>query len=149
MTAGATDRWPDPLADALVRSGALTPEAARAALDRQVVHGGALDTALLEVGVPERAILAAMTEVYDDPMATARELTGTDDSRALRTIPEQWAQRHRLPPVRLADGGRTLVVLSPAPPDLELIARLSELLDVRVVPHLALEVRVVQALSRL
>ena len=34
MTAGATDRLPDPLVDVLVRGGSLTPEAARAALDR-------------------------------------------------------------------------------------------------------------------
>jgi HEAT repeat protein len=149
MTAGASDRLPDPLVDVLVRSGTLTPEAARAALDRQVMHGGALDTALLEVGVPENSILAAMTEVYEQPMATRPELEGLDDPRALRAIPEQWAQRHRLPPVRLVDGGRTLVVLSPAPADLDLVARLSELLDVAVVPHLALEVRVVAALSRL
>ncbi len=136
------------LTETLVRQGQLSPEAAQAAVERQVLMGGALDTALLEIGVEESLVLSAFREAYDTPAADLTEVEAAVDERAVRAIPEQWARRHRLAPLSMDDGGHTLTVLSPAPPDLELLVRLSELLELEVKPRLALESQVVQRLCR-
>lgn len=141
---------PERLTECLVRRGHLTAEAAEEALERQVLMGGALDTALFELAlVEEDAVREAMSEAFGLEVATRADVTRAVDPRALRALPERWAIKHRLAPVALETGGETLSVLSPAPADVQRIVRLGELLEVTLRPLLAPEFRVEERLSLL
>jgi hypothetical protein len=137
------------LSQILVQRGDLTDEQAQAAESRQVMLGGALDTAMLELGLDPGRLRGALADAFETPLATDEDLAAADDPRALRAIPERWAQRHQLPPVRLSADGAVLTVLSPAPADLALLIRLGELLEVQLEPRIALEVQVEERISRL
>ncbi|MGF1511107.1 MAG: hypothetical protein ACFB9M_16560 [Myxococcota bacterium] len=133
----------------LSQRGELSEPDAQAAQARQVMLGGALDTALLELGLEATQLRRAVADAYETPLASDEDLNAPEDHRALRAIPERWARRHQLPPVRLSEDGSVLTVLSPAPADLALLIRLGELLEVQIEPRLALEVQVEERVSRL
>ncbi|MBX2811424.1 MAG: hypothetical protein KTR25_06435 [Myxococcales bacterium] len=141
---------PDRLTTHLVEQGLLTPAAEAEAIQRQVLMGGAVDTALLELGhVDEKEVIKALGSVYNVPTATAKDLSGIPNPKSLRTVPEQWARRHKLAPLWFDEPTKTLSVLSPAPPDKVLIGRWSELLEVRLDPILAPEFRIEERLAAL
>src|SRR5579871_3611328 len=101
---------PSRLSDRLLASGLLPAERLRAALARQAVYGGALDTALLELeGVDEGALwsaLAAATElgIPDRALCEApQKLVNPDGSDALE-LDVAWSIRCRAVPVGLKDG---------------------------------------------
>lgn len=141
---------PERLTECLVRRGLLDPSRAREAIERQVLLGGALDTCLLEMRlVAENALVDAMAAAYGLATASAQEVTGPLDTRAQRSFPEQWAKKHTLAPVSLDAERYVLTVLSPAPPDVNLLVRLGELLELTIKPLLTAEYRVHQRLSLL
>lgn len=141
---------PEPLTQSLVAHGRLTPEAAEEALERQVLMGGALDTALFELGlVDEPEVLEALQDAYGLEVARPQEASRPVDGRALRALPEQWARKHRLAPLSMEDDGRTLSVLTPAPADVQLVVRFAELLETTLRPVLAPEFRVEERLALL
>lgn len=138
------------LTEHLVARGLLTPEAADEALERQVLMGGALDTALFELGlIEESALIEGLAAAYGLEVAEPADASRPVDGRAVRTLPEQWARKHRIAPLALEDEGRTLSVLTPAPADVELVVRLSELLETTIRPLLAPEFRVEERLALL
>ncbi|MEL6183024.1 MAG: hypothetical protein AAFU79_00275, partial [Myxococcota bacterium] len=141
---------PEPLTQSLVASGRLSPDGAEEALERQVLMGGALDTALFELGlVDEQAVLEALQDAYGLEVARPQEASRPVDGRALRALPEQWARKHRLAPLSIEDDGRTLSVLTPAPADVQLVVRFAELLETTLRPVLAPEFRVEERLALL
>jgi hypothetical protein len=138
------------LTESLIRGRKLTPEAAEEGSSRHLLMGGALDSALLELGaVDEQTVLEALPSAYGLASANARQLGSPSDARALRAFPEQWARKHLLAPVSLSPGGDALTVLSPAPADGPLLVRLGELLDLELRPLLAPEFRVHERLAAL
>ncbi len=139
---------PERLTQCLVDRGVLSPEAAEEALERQVLMGGALDTALLELGlVEEPELLGAFAEVFGLEVARPEDATAAVDERALRALPEQWARRHQIAPLSLDSG--LLSVLTPAPADVQLVVRLGEMLELTLRPVLAPEFRVAERLALL
>ena len=141
---------PERVTERLVQSGHLTAEGAEEALERQVLMGGALDSALFELGlVDEPAVLEAMAAAYGLEVAQPSEASRPVDPRAVRAFPEKWARKHRIAPLALEDDGATLSVLSPAPADVQLIVRLGELLETTIRPVLAPELRVEERLGLL
>jgi hypothetical protein len=141
---------PERLTDSLVRSGALDPAQADEALDRQVLLGGALDTSLLELQLTtEDELLPALEDAYGLPAASAERTLAPADPKALRALPERWAQKHMLAPLVLDEAQDKLTVLTPAPLDAGLLARLGDLLELTLEPILAPEFRVWQRLARL
>ncbi len=141
---------PERLTECLIRRGLLDPARGREAIERQVLLGGALDTCLLEMRlVPEPALLDAMAAAYGLATATAAEVTCPLDTLASRAFPEQWAKKHGLAPLTLDADRFVLTVLSPAPPDVNLLVRLGELLELTIRPLLTAEYRVHQRLSLL
>ena len=142
---------PDRLTKCLVEQGYLTQDGADEAIERQVLMGGALDTALLELNVvDEDAILHALGVAYNSDTATPRDVVLPPDGRALRVIPEKWARKHRIAPLRLdRDDSDVLIVLSPAPLDYGLVKRWGELLEIEIRALLVPEFRVEQRLALL
>ncbi|MBK6688397.1 MAG: hypothetical protein IPG45_28245 [Deltaproteobacteria bacterium] len=141
---------PERLTESLVRRGKLDPGQAKEAHRRHLLLGGALDSALFELQlVSESDVLDAMAAAYGLSTLSARQAAAGSEDRALRAFPEQWAKKHLLVPLSISPDGGTLTVLSPAPVDINLLARLSELLELAVKPVLAPEVRVFQRLQQL
>lgn len=141
---------PERLTDSLVRLGKLDASSAHEALHRQVMSGGALDTALLELElVSEADLRAGLTEAYGLDCADTARALGAEDPRAMRAFPEAWAKKHMLAPLRMSGSGERLELLSPAPVDGALLGRLGELLELQLVPVAAPEFRVWQRLARL
>lgn len=141
---------PERLTESLIRRGVLSGARASEAVERQVLCGGALDTALFELElVGENDVIEALGATYGLETASPARATSAADLRAIRAFPEQWARKHSLAPLRLDGVGRVLEVLSPAPADLGLITRLGDLLDLEIHPVLAPEFRVWQRLGLL
>ncbi len=141
---------PERLTKTLVEQGILTPEQAAEAMERQVQQGGALDTSLLELGlVSEQDVVDAMGRAYGLAAASPDRASAPADPRVLRAFPEQWAKKHMLAPLTTDAATRAMTVLTPAPADLNLIARLGELLELEIDPLLAPEFRVAQRLDLL
>jgi hypothetical protein len=110
---------PSRLSDHLLRARLVPVEGVRAAVARQAVYGGALDTALLELeAIDEAALwgaLAAATElgVPDRTLCEApQKLVKPDGSDAL-DLDGAWSARSRAVPVGVKDG--TLQILCGEP----------------------------------
>lgn len=139
---------PERLTECLIRRGQLTKRRADEALERQVLMGGALDTSLLELGhATEDALVEGMAAAYGLATASPRHARAERDERALRSFPEQWAEKHMLAPLSFDEANNTLSVLTPAPADVNMIVRLGDLLDLTIRPLLAPEFRVQERLA--
>lgn len=133
----------------LQRRGVLRDDHVELLRRHQERLGGELDLALLELNlVHEKELLEAMRPAYGLDVAEPEDATRAADLLAVRSFPEQWARKHHLAPLRL-ELGRRLVLLTAAPPDLELLTRLGEMLDLELVPVLAPAIRVHQRLALL
>jgi hypothetical protein len=107
------------LSDRLLATGLVPPAAVRAAVARQAVYGGALDTALLELGaIAEETLwgeLAAATElgIPDRTLCEApQKLVKPDGSDAL-DLDAAWSARCRSVPVGLKDGALQILCGEP------------------------------------
>lgn len=139
------------LLDTLRDWGCLTPAQSDWVEERQAVRGGAMDTAVLEVqGVGLDSVLEALRSVYPD-FATAdpADVRRTASMQALRVLPEPWCRKYRLAPLRVESASGRLWVMSPAPPDPVTLDRLSDLLEIQLVPVLAPELWVYERLRYL
>lgn len=134
------------LASLLVQDGHISAQRMAEAFQRQVLYGGTLDTALLELGCVDEELLV-------DYLGIATELALPDapraepgESPASLWLPSSLAQRFRVAPLAL--DGKTLQIGVTDPPnhaELDELARLLDYtLDARVLP----EHRLHQALER-
>lgn len=147
-------RLDTPLSRALLDSGSLDPSALEDAVQEQVIHGGALDTILLEKGaVPERVLADLLAKAWQTEPVPLEELEAPAPE-ATRALPERMALTMRLCPFRLDGparsdaGGGALHVLCAAPLDRALLDEVSALLSHTLVAHVVPEVRLWQALQR-
>jgi hypothetical protein len=138
-------RLDTPLSRALLESGSLDPAALEDAVQEQVVHGGALDTILLEKGaVPERKLAELLAKAWStEPVDLDKIEHPAAD--ATRVLPERMALTMRLCPFALE--GNQLHVLAPAPLDRALVDELSAMLSRPIVAHVVPEVRLWQGLQ--
>ncbi|HEX3903242.1 MAG TPA: hypothetical protein VH853_10370 [Polyangia bacterium] len=107
------------LSDRLLASGLVPAAGVRAAVARQAVYGGALDTALLELGaIDEETLwdaLSAATElgIPDRALCEApQKLVKPDGSDAL-SLDAAWSARCRAVPVGLQDGALQILCGEP------------------------------------
>lgn len=137
------------LIEELVRRGRLMPDQVRRVEQVQAERGGTLDTALLELGVDETTLLAAMANSFGLSIASPTAIRAAADIAALRAFPEQWARRYSLAPLALDRDRGELSLLVTIPSDGTLLSRLAAMLELRLVPLLTTELRVHERLALL
>ncbi len=124
---------PRELTQLLVDEGVIGPDGVERALARQREAGGALDTALLELGlVAEDRLMGLLGRASDLPPAP-RSVYETVDARARRVFPSKVAERHGLAPFAL--DGRELSLVATYPLDLGLLDEISFMLSLHLTPH--------------
>jgi hypothetical protein len=130
----------------LEQRGVATPREVSEAIARCQLHGGDLTTSLLQfVNADETALSAALSECYALPAAPLGLLPAPDDA-ALRSLPREVAERYCCFPLAAGPGRLVLAVAHPF--DAALKEELGSTLAVSIEEHIALEVRIRQALAR-
>ncbi len=140
MTGSYNRPVPKDLAALLVEEGVVSAEVMARALARQDEAGGALDTALLELGaVAEDALAVALAGAADVPPAPPAAFAAAD-ARARRVFPARVADRHGLAPFALE--ARELSVVSVFPVDSSLLDEIGFMLSLNLSAFVAPEWRV-------
>ena len=130
----------------MARDGVVSLDTIEQALQRQVLEGGELDTALLELGaVSENVLGAYRAAAFQMPAAPRAQLEHGDPALYSR-VPSNLARELRVVPVVIL--GDMLVLATDVPLALTDAQRLSRSLDTRVAFRIATEVRVQAALSQ-
>ncbi len=126
-----------------------------ALVERTVLLGGSLDTALQELLIAdEPAVLALLGHAHGLPTTSRKGLAALDDDDAVHTLratlPKKLALSHGLVPLSLV--GRRLTVLCTAPKDpVALMSSLEELgfsLSLSLLPHITTEALHARATER-
>jgi hypothetical protein len=133
------------LTSLLSRDGVVSLDAIEQALQRQVLEGGELDTALLELGTLPENLLGAYRAAGFQLLAASRAQLEHINKSLLERVPLELAREHRVLPIALA--GDTLVLATDAPLPLTDVQRLSRELGARLQFRIATELRVQVALS--
>ena len=135
------------LAGLLVTSGAASSALVDGALRRQVLCGGALDTALLEAGIPisEAELLHFLERASGLPSIGAQELARAERSVAL-LLPARLAERHGLLP--LHEQGRVVDFAAGYPANPQMLEEIGFLMGREIRPVMTLEVRLREAIAR-
>jgi hypothetical protein len=101
------------LSDCLVRDGLIRADVVRAATARQAVYGGALDTALLELGaLDEPTLWNALANATGVPIPDAA-LFENPDASAAAVFDAAWSHRCRAVPVGQSGGALQLCCSEP------------------------------------
>ncbi len=133
------------LTSLLARDGLVPLDTIEQALQRQVLEGGELDTALLELStVPENVLGAYRAASLDLPAASRAQLERIPRS-LLERVPVELAREYRVLPI--AFDGDTLTLATAAPPPLVDVQRLARELKSRVTFRIATELRIHVALA--
>lgn len=137
----------DALASLLVREGVLPHARVEEAQERQILAGGTLDSALLELGLlDEPKLLELLPRAYQAPAVGKSDLLGVD--RAVTSVfPRRLAEKHGVVPIEV--NGRRLTVALAGPPDLALLDEIGFMLSVYVKPAVTTQARVAWALARI
>lgn len=137
----------DPLASLLVREAVLPHSLVEEAQERQVLMGGTLDTALLELGLLDEArLLELLPRAYQTPAVGKSELLAVD--KAVSSVfPRRLAEKHGVVPLEV--NGRRLTVAIAGAPDLALLDEIGFMLSVYVKPAVTTQVRIAWALARM
>lgn len=134
------------LGEDLMRGGRLTGEALRRALDLQRQLGGRLGTNLLEIGaLPEGVLLQTLGTLLATRTASAAQLAHIPSS-VIRSIPAKLARRYQIVPFQRR--GNTLFVAAMGAGDVLVEDEVRMLSGCLVRTHLALELRIQEALGR-
>lgn len=138
---------PDPFARLLVEEGLVSAIGVERAQARQAQAGGALDTALLEMGLADEAVLAgALARASGLPPMPEGGLS-EPDPRSRRVFPAKVAERHGLAPFAL--DGRELLLAASYPVDVGLLDEVGFMLSLHLRPCVAPEWRVRTLIERL
>ena len=135
-----------PIGELLLRAGHLTDRLLQKALARQRLMGGLLGTNLIELGaVDEEELLHQLGLQQSAPTVSRAELMAAP-AHLIRKIPVEIVREYQLVPYRLE--GNTLLLASPRLLDLAVEEALSSSLSVKTRSHLALELRIYEAMHR-
>ncbi|MEM7137950.1 MAG: HEAT repeat domain-containing protein [Myxococcota bacterium] len=134
------------LASLLVRDQLISIDRVQEAIQEQVMRGGNLDTILLELGcLAENPMSAYCAAVYGLMPATRAEVMGSSLD-AIRSVPREFAVRHRLIPLTRAEDAIVLAVDRPLPD--AILREISFELGVDPVQRVASSVRIEAGLAR-
>lgn len=135
------------LAQTLIGGNLVQAAEIESALQRQVVLGGSLDTNLLEAElISEADLLGALALATGLPVASRADID-TVGPHVPRLFPLVFAETYHLVPVRLVDNSLTALVADV--PDPQLHERLSQRLQLQVIPIVTSEARLHYAMHRL
>jgi hypothetical protein len=134
------------LASLLVRDRVIPVDRVQEAIQEQVMHGGNLDTVLLELGcLRENEMNAYCAAVYGLLPATREEVMQAPIG-AIRVLPREFAVRHRLIPVARTEDAVVLAVDRPLPD--ATLREISFELGIDPVQRIVCSVRVEAGLAR-
>ncbi len=134
------------LGDLLVQQGLLELADLERALARQRELGGHLGTNIIDLGlVPEDVVLTLLGSQLEAPTVARRELMIS--SPAVREkLPRDVAEKYRVVPFNVK--GHTLMLASMRPLEQEVEKSIGKVTDMLPLPHVALEIRLSEALRR-
>lgn len=127
------------LSSLLVRDQIVGVRRIEEALQRQVIHGGDLETNLLELAAVHEDVLAQYRAQVEGLLPVSAWEVMNPDEAACRMLPAELVERHQLLPLRIE--GSTLFVAVSAPPASSTLDELSFLLSLDVVPRITTEMR--------
>ena len=134
------------LGQLLIEKGLVDEKALGEALQRQVIFGGRLGTNLLEMGaVSEDALMKLLALQYNIPYAEPRHFEEIP-KEVLESVPMELISKHRIVPLAL-DGHRITVAMTD-PHKLDIIDDVAFQTNMVILPVVASEVRIVEALER-
>ncbi len=134
------------IGEILIDKGVLTPEQLERALKAQLIFGGHLGTSLIELGYVDEATLGeTLSEITGAPYASAEVLLEVP-AAVIQTVPAKLAEQHRVVPIRLRE--RNLLVAAVHPRDLNAMDEIAFGAGYKVIPWVAPEIRIFQALER-
>lgn len=116
------------------------------AVQQQVVHGGALDTILLELGVVDEPTVSAALSLAWETEPVSLETLEAPAPDAVARLPRRMAATMGLCPLRVDDGGLHVAVAAPI--DGDLLKEISGLVGAELAAHVVPEIRLHQAIAR-
>ena len=135
------------IGEILIEKGLLTQAQLEAALRNQLILGGHIGTCLLELGfVDEEQFARTLAEALDFPYASTEKLRGSPVA-ARRLLSKALVEEHQVVPIDLQ--GQTLHVAMVDPKNLLLVDALAFASSCKIVPWVAPEVRIVEAMELL
>jgi hypothetical protein len=128
---------------ALIEKRLITKEQLTRALQAQLIFGGHLGTNLIEMGfLDEDALGQTLSELHGLPYADAERLRGVHPS-VIHAFSRELAEKHHALPIELDDKTLHLAAIDP-----KMFGDLSSTTGFKIVPWIAPEVRVFEALER-
>lgn len=137
----------DRISDILLTEGVVPLDVLERAQLSRDRYGGRLLTAILALGMaPEARVLEEVARGLRIEHSNLSDVK--PDAFALRRVDVRLAERHAVFPIRLIEGGRTLVVAMADPLNLAVLDELSRKAQCRVLPVLATEASIEAAILR-
>jgi hypothetical protein len=131
------------LSDCLVRDGTVTTDVVRLATARQAVYGGALDTALLELGAVDEPTLWGKLAVATGAPIPEPGLFESPDPSAATLFDAAWSRKCRAVPVGQRDG--VIQICCSEPLEETQLAKAGDMLGVKFELFVVPEVRLAAA----
>ena len=134
------------LGELLLKEGLITPEQLDEALKNQAIYGIKLGSALIELEfITDEELCVLLSRKLGVPSATAQALSWIPP-QVLALVPAELAAKHRVVPIRLE--GKKLALAMADPADFEAIDEVAFVSSCVIVPHIAPELRITDALSK-
>jgi hypothetical protein len=135
------------LGEILVQGKLLSPADLKRALDAQLIFGGRLGTNLLELGfLDDEALSKALKEQKRVDVAS-QEMVDHASKEAVRMVPAKIADRHKVIPLQAAPKKLKVAMLDPT--DLIALDEVAFVTGCQIIPYIAPEARILEALERL
>jgi hypothetical protein len=134
------------LGEILIETGLLTESQLEKALKAQLILGGHLGTNLIELGfVDEETLGKVLSKTCGVPYAPPKLFASIPDA-TIKAVPEKVAEEYQVVPIMLTEQAVHLALVNPR--DLRVLDELSFAIGRRIIPWIAPEVRIFQALER-
>lgn len=138
-----------PIGELLVQQGLITPAQLEAALRTQSQYGGRLASVLVDLKYLDAdAATRALAKLKKVPAALQKHFDAAEPS-AIARIPRKVAEKYSAVPLGWAgEAGTALIVAMIDPNDMLAVEEMRFLAGAKIVPGIALELRIVNALER-
>jgi hypothetical protein len=134
------------LGEIFIQKGIISTSQLGEALHAQLIYGGHLGTCLVELGyVDEDQLGSALSEVFKVPFATADRLSNIPRS-VIRSVPAKLVEKLNAIPFERHVNKISIAMIDPT--DLPAIDEMSFATGCRIIPCVAPEVRIAQAMER-